>query len=83
MSWGTLITRFLEGENGTYHLRPELKNLRVATLFIWGDDWRYEHEAATIHQGQFDVRRCSRFESIDSGVACGAGADHGSHRRVP
>jgi pimeloyl-ACP methyl ester carboxylesterase len=37
MSWDTLITRFLEGENGTYHLRPELKNLRVATLFIWGD----------------------------------------------
>jgi len=37
MSWDTLITRFLEDENGTYHLRPELKNLRVATLFIWGD----------------------------------------------
>jgi pimeloyl-ACP methyl ester carboxylesterase len=36
-SWDTLITKFLQDKNGTYHLRPELKNLRARTLFVWGD----------------------------------------------
>ena len=37
MSWDTLIETFLQQKSGTYHLRPELKHLRPATLFIWGD----------------------------------------------
>jgi len=37
LSWDTLIQKFLQEKTGTYHLRPELKNLPPATLFIWGD----------------------------------------------
>jgi pimeloyl-ACP methyl ester carboxylesterase len=36
-SWNSLRDRFLEEQHGTYHLRPELKNLKPPTLFIWGD----------------------------------------------
>jgi pimeloyl-ACP methyl ester carboxylesterase len=37
LSWNTLIEKFTKDGMGTYHLRPELKNLKVPTLFIWGD----------------------------------------------
>lgn len=37
LSWDTLIETFLQEKSGTYHLRPEMKHLRPATLFIWGD----------------------------------------------
>jgi len=40
-SWDTLIEKFLQGNNGTYHLRPELKNLRPTTLLIWGDQDKF------------------------------------------
>jgi pimeloyl-ACP methyl ester carboxylesterase len=36
-SWNTLLEKFMKDKQGTYQLRPELKNLRPATLFIWGD----------------------------------------------
>jgi pimeloyl-ACP methyl ester carboxylesterase len=36
-SWNSLRDRFLKEKQGTYHLRPELRNLRTPTLFIWGD----------------------------------------------
>jgi len=36
-SWNSLRERFLEGRQGTYRLRPELKGLRPPTLFVWGD----------------------------------------------
>ncbi len=37
-SWDTLLEKMLTDKKGTYQLRPELKNLRPATLFIWGDN---------------------------------------------
>ncbi len=36
-SWNTLLKKFAKDPQGAYQLRPELKNLRPATLFIWGD----------------------------------------------
>lgn len=36
-SWNTLLEKFIKDKQGTYHLRPELKDLRPATLFLWGD----------------------------------------------
>jgi len=36
-SWNTLLEKFINDSQGTYHLRPELKNLKGPTLFIWGD----------------------------------------------
>jgi pimeloyl-ACP methyl ester carboxylesterase len=40
-SWNTLIARFIQDKQGTYHLRPELKGLRPATLFVWGDEDKF------------------------------------------
>lgn len=40
ISWNTLIEKFTRDGRGTYHLRPELKNLRPPTLFIWGESDR-------------------------------------------
>jgi len=37
VSWNTLIEKFLKDKKGAWHLRPELKNLRTPTLYIWGD----------------------------------------------
>lgn len=36
-SWNTLLEKITNDKQATYQLRPELKNLRPATLFIWGD----------------------------------------------
>ena len=41
LSWDTLITKFLGDRVGTYHLRPELKNLKPETLFIWGNEDKF------------------------------------------
>jgi 2-hydroxy-6-oxonona-2,4-dienedioate hydrolase len=41
LSWDTLITKFLNDRVGTYHLRPELKNLKPETLFIWGNEDKF------------------------------------------
>jgi pimeloyl-ACP methyl ester carboxylesterase len=37
VSWNTLLQKFIAEKSGTYHLRPELKNLQLPTLFIWGE----------------------------------------------
>ena len=37
VSWSTMGQRGFKDKFGTYQLRPDLKNLRPATLFIWGD----------------------------------------------
>ena len=36
LSWNTLIEKFTNDNQRAYHLRPELKNLRPPTLFLWG-----------------------------------------------
>jgi len=41
LSWDTLITKFLADRVGTYHLRPELKNLKPETRFIWGNEDKF------------------------------------------
>jgi pimeloyl-ACP methyl ester carboxylesterase len=40
-SWNTLHEKFIKDKQGAYHLRPELKNLKAPTLFIWGDKDQY------------------------------------------
>jgi acetyl esterase len=37
VSWNTLLEKVKNDRQGTYQLRPKLKNLQPATLFIWGD----------------------------------------------
>jgi len=43
--WATSMNtgreKFIKDKQGAYHLRPELKNLKAPTLFIWGDKDQY------------------------------------------
>ena len=62
-SWDTMLEEIGRERRGlTYALRPELKNLRPETLFIWGDKDTFG--PPTLGQEMASLAPCARCEVI-------------------